>query len=297
MTRIWELARIILATILFLSFVASAAAKDEKIAETPRLIVRDRTNLLSPERFELLTQEADQTLLDILKIWSTGPMIRKLGKIRIEVTAPPIRNARGAVFYWAKEEGHRVRTVRLYGIDAQPQGLAHKLTVALFPSRDKLIRNMMGIYSEKLLGNPNSFPICGFSSDTWVQALLQLKSNVPLSGLGPDHTDWGMKIKNKEPVVLDQSRRHTAYAEAGSFGEYLIRTYGINTMKQFVHLSYKKERPWKKAFGLSLDELEADWLRYLNSQIKANAKEVAALKRLIKENSDTACAKARRVVR
>ncbi len=252
MPRSGALAGVILATTVFLSFVASAAAKDEKITETPRLIVQDRTHLLSQGRFELLTQEADRTLLNILEIWSIGPKIQKLGKIRLEVTPPPIKNASGAVFYWSKESGHRVRAVRLYGIDAQPpRGLAHKLTVALFPNRDKLIRNMMGIYSEKLLGNPNSFPMCGFSSDTWVQVLLQLKSNVPLSRLSPDHTDWGMKFQNKEPVVFDQTRRHAAYAEAGSFGEYLIRTYGINTMKQFAHLSYKKERPWKEAFGLS----------------------------------------------
>jgi hypothetical protein len=46
---------------------------------------------------------------------------------------------------------------------------------------------MMGEASEIRFGNPLSFPMCGFNKDEWVMAILQ----------------------------------------AGSFGEYLINTYGI----------------------------------------------------------------------
>ena len=151
----------------------------------------------------------------------------------------------------------------------------------------------MGIYSERLIGNPNSFPMCGFSNDAWAQVLLQLDSSVPLASLGPDHGDWGMEFRNKKPIVLDQSRRHAAYAEAGSFGEYLIRTYGIDNMKKFNRLSQSKERPWNESFGRSLDTLEAGWIRYLKSEFEANGNDVLVLKRLRKANPDTACVKAR----
>jgi hypothetical protein len=282
---------------ILLSIGVLAAAKDGTTVETPRLIAQNKAGILSQEKLELLVQEADKTLLEILKIWSIKPMILKFGKIRLEVTPPPVKNASGALFYLSKESGHKVRTVRLYGVEGQPRGMAHKLTHAIFPHKDKLIRNMMGIYSEKLFGNPYSFPMCGFSSDTWSQVLLKLNSMVPLARLGPDHLDWGMKFQGKKPIVIDQKRRHSAYAEAGSFGEYLIRTYGTNNVKKFYRMSRTIERPWKEAFELSLEELEAGWIRHLNSQLESNAKDVAPLQRLMKKNPNTACTKARELVR
>jgi hypothetical protein len=103
-----------------------------------------------------------------------------------------------------------------------------------------------------------------------------------------------MEIRNNKPIVLHQARRHAAYAEAGSFGEYLIRTYGFDAMKKFNRLSQSKERPWNDVFGLSLDMLEADWINYLNSKRVADAKNISVLKRLRKANPDTACNEARR---
>lgn len=293
MIRIPTLSKVILVTSIFLSVVALAATKDENFIETPRLIVQDKTGALSQKKFEQLAQEADKMLLEILSIWSAYPRIKKLGKIRLKIEHPPIKNARGAIFGLLQEGGRQVRAVRVFGIDGQPQSIAHKLTHALFPNRDKLIRNMMGIYSERLIGNPDSFPMCGFSYDAWVQVLLQLNARVPLVTLGPDHADWGMEFRGGKPVVLDQTRRHAAYAEAGSFGEYLIRTYGIEDMKKFNRLSLNKERPWDEAFGRSLHNLEAEWVRYLQSQYEANADEVSVLKPLWKAKPDTACEKAR----
>ncbi len=54
----------------------------------------------------------------------------------------------------------------------------------------------------------------------------------------------------------DFGKQHRAYAEAGSFGQYLLETYGIDRIKRFHRLSFDKERPWEAAFGLSLDELD-----------------------------------------
>jgi hypothetical protein len=281
----------VLVACIYVSLLSVAAATDGVI-ETPRLIVRDKAGILSGNRLEELAQEADRTVVDILQIWSAKAGVRKHGKIRLELDRP-LKSARTSVFYWSKDSGRRVRTVWVFGVDGRPQQLAHKLTHAVFPNPDKLIRNMMGIYSENRIGNRNSFPMCGFSNDTWVQALLQLGAIVPLDSLGPEHADWGMEFRGDQPVVRDRARQHAAYAEAGSFGEYLIRTHGIKNMKKFYRLSLKKERPWKEAFGLSLEALETNWIHYLKSRGEVETQDVLVLKRLIKENPDTACDNAR----
>lgn len=282
---------VVVTSILVCLFTSAIASSDENV-ETFRLVVRDKTGKLSQDRLEELAQEADKTLLSILSLWSARPAIKKHGKISLEFDRP-LKNARTSIFYWSKEGGHKMRTVQVFGIDEQPHGLAHKLTHAVFPNPDKLIRNMMGIYSENRFGNLNSFPMCGYSNDAWVQALLQLDSSIPLARLGPGHRDWGMEFRNNKPVVRDRARQHAAYAEAGSFGEYLIRSHGIKKMKEFYRLSLKKERPWKDVFDLSLEQLQSAWFRYLQSEFEANAANVVVLKRFRKINPDSACDKAR----
>lgn len=294
--KISKLITLIIHTLLLFWTLTCSAANYAEITDHPRLIVRDKTGTLSRERFEELARAADSTLLMILGSWSARPKIEKFGKIRLEFYEP-VKGARYSsrytTFNWSKENGRRVRIVRVFGVDAQPQEMAHKLTHAIFPNPDKLIRNMMGIYSENRFGNRNSFPMCGFSNDAWAQALLQLDSLIPLGSLGPDHSDWGMEFQHTRPVVHDRAKQHAAYAEAGSFGDYLIRTYGIDTMKQFNRLSRKNGRRWQDVYGSSLRTLENDWLRYLRAQLDANTKNVSLLKRLREENPDTACNRAR----
>ena len=133
--------------------------------------------------------------------------------------------------------------------------MAHKLTSAVFPQKDKLIRNMMGILTEAQVGNPLAFPMCGFSSDEWVLAILEKRSYIPLNELGPDHESWGMKDAGGGKLsILDKAKQHKAYAETGSFGNYLFQTYGINKIKQFQRLSHEKDRPWQDVFGISMQE-------------------------------------------
>jgi hypothetical protein len=56
--------------------------------------------------------------------------------------------------------------------------------------------------------------------------------------------------------------------EAGSFGNYLFKTYGINKVKQLQRLSQEKDRPWQDVFGISMQELEANWLKTLRTNRK-----------------------------
>jgi len=175
--------------------------------------------------------------------------------------------------------------------------MAHKLTSAVFPQKDKLIRNMMGILTEAQVGNPLTFPMCGFNSDDWVLALLKTKSYIPLNEFGPDHESWGMTDAGGGKLsILDKSRQHKAYAETGSFGNYLFQTYGINKIKQFHRLSNEKERPSQDVFGFNMQELEANWLKALRADEKTREKNVSVVSRLIERNPGTACAEAQQLV-
>jgi hypothetical protein len=191
-----------------------------------------------------------------------------------------------------KGAGRMIRTVRVFGADGEPQMMVQKIGHAVFPQQDKLVRNMMGIPMEIKFGNRLSFPACGFSIDAWVLALREVNAYIPLARLGPGHESWGMSSRGGLPVVTDQAKQHVTYAEAGSFGDHLLRTYGIAKLKAFNSLSRSGTRPWLEVFKLPLDALEQDWNQALQ---KREAKDVPLLVRLLKQNPSDACSEARRI--
>ena len=197
--------------------------------ETSHLIVSDNTGNLSDERLRELADHAQETLNKALAFWSTDFRMRQFGKIRV-IFDPPRKHDYYASFFvasWDKKEGRRVRIVRVFGAERSPLQMAHKLTSAVFPHKDQLIRNIMGVPTEEQVGNRLSFPGCGFSSDDWVLAFVKANTVIPVKELGPDGESWGHPIgANGLPYVSDRAKYTKAYAEAGSFGSYLIRTYG-----------------------------------------------------------------------
>jgi len=264
--------------------------------ETPQLMVSDATGKLSKEQLKPLTDHAEETLKKVLTFWSADPGIARYGKIRVIFDAPR-RDVYSSVFYWGKKGEQRIRIVQVFGTDGTPQMLAHKLTSAVFPQKDKLIRNMMGILTETQVGNPLTFPMCGFSSDDWVWAFLKRKSYIPLSELGPDHESWGMKDAGGGKLSIhDKAKQHKAYAEAGSFANYLFSTYGINKIKQLHRLSHEKERPWEDVFRIGLQELEANWLKTLRANEKTREENASIVMELFERNPGTACAEAQKLV-
>jgi len=264
--------------------------------ETPQLMVSDATGKLSKEQLKPLTDHAEETLKKVLTFWSADPGIARYGKIRVIFDAPR-RDLYSSVFYWGKKGEQRIRIVQVFGTDGTPQMLAHKLTSAVFPQKDKLIRNMMGILTETQVGNPLTFPMCGFSSDDWVRAFLKRKSYIPLSELGPDHESWGMKDAGGGKLSIhDKAKQHKAYAEAGSFANYLFSTYGINKIKQLHRLSHEKERPWEDVFRIGLQELEANWLKTLRANEKTREENASIVMELFERNPGTACAEAQKLV-
>ncbi len=272
--------------------MAGLSRASSAMIETQYLIVSDATGKLSNDQLKSLADQAQAMLESILEFWSADAGTDRFGKIRVIFDAPR-RDVYSSVFYWEKQKGERVRIVQVFCSEGSPQMMAHKLTSAVFPQKDKLIRNLMGILSEAQVGNPLTFPMCGFDSDEWVLALLKTKAFIPLSELGPEHESWGMKdAGGGKLLILDKARQHKAYAETGSFGNYLFQTFGINKIIKLQRLSQTQDRPCKEVFGVSLQELEADWLKALRTNEESREQNVSMLLKLIERNPGAACAEA-----
>lgn len=286
--------KVIVASILVAGLViAGLSQASNTTMETRHLIVSDATGNLSNNQLKALADLAEALLESILTFWSADSGIDRFGKIRV-VFDEPRREVYSSFFYWDKQGDRRIRIVRVFGSTGTPHMMAHKLTSAVFPQKDKLIRNMMGILTEAHIGNPLSFPRCGLDSDEWVLALLESKSYIPINELGPDHESWGMKDSGGKLSIHDKSRQHRAYAEAGSFGNYLFQSYGINKIKQLQRLSHEKDRPWQEVFGASIQELETNWLKAIRKSEKPRATNILLVSRLIEKNASTACAEAQK---
>jgi hypothetical protein len=262
--------------------------------ETEDFTVRDLTGQLSDDRIRKLTAGAEEKLKRILDFWAVDSGVNRLGKIRLEFEKPRA-GTYGTVFITLKEANAKVRVVRVFGVTEEPQMVAHKLTHAVFPSADKLVRNMMGIPMEVRFGNPLTFPMCRFSHDEWVTVFRRNNSYIPLSKLGPDHEEWGMTTREGVPVVLDKAKQHIMYAESGSFGAFLLNTYAVNKVKQFYKLSGGGKRPWEEVFGSSFAELETKWLQAVDTSAKPEEKNIALLLKMVKNDPDKACSGAQQL--
>jgi hypothetical protein len=261
--------------------------------ETDIFVVRDLTGKLPADRQAALTKDAREKLDKVLRFYGTAANVEQLGKIRLEFDEPR-GGTYSTVFLSVREHNRKIRVVRIFGVDREPQMVAHKLTHAVFISPDKLVRNMMGIPMEVRFGNPLTFPLCGFSSDEWVEAFRRKQAYIPLSELGPDHEQWGMSTRGGVPVVLSRPRQHVMYAESGSFGDWLLTGYGAEKVKRFWKLSEGGKRPWEEVFGLSLKDLEARWLQSLDTK-KPDGKRVETLLILLNRNPKDACSEAQRL--
>lgn len=282
-----------IAALLFLSsiFFYSTAWAAKGCVETTHLIVCDLSwGQLSNDHVEELAHIAENKLQQVLDFWSANGAIERWGKIHLELDRPR-GGTYGTQFRLITKNGTRTRTVRVFGGKMEPQNLVHKLTVAVFPSTDKLIRNMMGGPMEARFGNRKSFPMCGFSNDSWVLSLRRIGAYIRLAELGPVHEPWGMTTgRDGWPYVTDEWRQHVAYAEAVSFGDYLLVTYGPEVMKAFYRLSRQDNvRPWARVFGKTLAELEEEWTRHLESSQVVDEKENRATVELLAKGPGKTC--------
>jgi hypothetical protein len=283
-----------LVLVLLILFAALAIPFTSRALETEDFTVRDLTGQLSEDRIRKLTAGAEEKLKKILDFWAVDSGVNRLGKIRLEYEKPRA-GTYGTVFITVKEGNAKVRVVRVFGVTEEPQMVAHKLTHAVFPSADKLVRNMMGIPMEVRFGNPLTFPMCRFNHDEWVTVFRRNNSYVPLSKLGADHEEWGMTTREGVPVVLDKAKQHIMYSESGSFGAFLLNTYGVNKVKQFYKLSVGGKRPWEEVFGSSFAELETKWLQALDTGPKPEEKNIALLLKMVKNDPDKACSEAQQL--
>jgi hypothetical protein len=292
MIKRWSL----ISTFVSVLLIAGLSQTSGAIIETRDLIVSDATGKLSNDQLKSMADQAQVLMGRILAFWSADSGTDRLGKIRVIFDAPR-RDVYSSVFYWEIKNGKRVRVVQVFSSGGSPQMMAHKLTSAVFPQKDKLIRNLMGILTEAQIGNPVTFPMCGFSSDDWVLAILKMKSYIPLNELGPDHESWGMKDNGGgKLLIIDKGKQHMAYSETGSFGTYLFNTYGINNIKKLQRLSQEKDRPFQEVFGVGLSELEVNWLESLKANEKTREENVSAVLKLLEKNPGTACAEAQQMI-
>jgi len=104
-----------------------------------------------------------------------------------------------------------------------------------------------------------------------------------------------MTTKQGVPVVLDKAKQHIMYAESGSFGAFLLNTYGMKKVKRFHKLSAGGKRPWEEAFGSSFAELETKWLHVLDTGPKPDEKNVALLLKMVQDNPAEACSEAQQL--
>ncbi len=285
----------IAATVVAGLLVAGLTQASSAVVETQHLIASDATGRLSNDQLKSLADQAQAMLERILAFWSADSGANRWGKIRV-VFDMPRKEVYSSVFYWGKKDGGRIRIVQVFKSEGSPQMMAHKLASAVFPQKDKLIRNMMGILTEAQVGNPLSFPMCGFSSNEWVLALLEAKSYIPLNELGPDHESWGMKdLGGGRFLMLDKAKQHKAYAETGSFGNYLFKIYGVNKIKRLQRLSHERDRPWQDVFGIGLQELETQWLKRLRTNGETRDENVSTALKLFERNPGTACSEAQKL--
>ena len=261
--------------------------------ETRLLIVSAADGRMPEARLKAKADEAQAMLDRVLEFWSADAGVDRFGKIHVVFDAPLERDTYSSVLVANISGGRRVRTVRVFGSLRAPENLVHKLTTAVLAQPDKLIRNMIGVATEERIGNRLSHPSCGFRSDDWVLALSNLGLRVPLAELGPDHESWGMQVgADGTPAVFDRARQSRAYAEAGSFGGYLIETFGIEKMKRLQRLSLSKARPWPDVYGMTLQELEDGWMNSLRAKAGSSREVVTRLTSLWKANPKTACSRA-----
>lgn len=275
---------------------AGPAARAGASIETAHLVVSDASGKLGDAQLEDLAGRAQGALGRVLAFWSADPGMAQYGRIRVVFDEPRKRVYYASVFHWQQEYGRRVRAVRVFGYEAPPQEMVHKLTSAVFPQADKLIRNMMGVAVEERIGNRLSFPGCGFDVDDWVLAFLEARPLIALADLGPDHESWGMRIgRDGFPYVFDRLRQTMSYAQAGSFGNHLIDTYGTGKLKELHALASPRGRPWQEVFGATLAELEARWLQALQARRTERLQNARRLSGLFEANPNMACLNAHKL--
>jgi hypothetical protein len=278
---------------LWLLLCGRALAADA--VETAHLSVHDATGSLGWERLVALAEREEAGLAAVRGLWGLeGEEARAGGRGKIRVVYDQPQRGQCTSTFFLGLGGQR--TLRVFGCPEAPLMLAHKMTSALMPQPDKLIRNMLGEISEQRLGRAASFPACGQDADDWVRAFEASGLRIPLADLGPDHGSWGMRDEGGGRLIaLDRLRQLRAYAEAGSFARYLAREHGLEGLKRLQWRTLESDqRPWAEVFGADLPELERRWLESLKGG-DVDAARVERLARILMGVGGDPCERARKV--
>ncbi|HUU28631.1 MAG TPA: hypothetical protein VM123_12545 [archaeon] len=120
-------------------------------------------------------------------------------------------------------------------------------------------------------GNSTSFMDEGIAMYAEAQAVDKDKNHLQVI----QYLKQGELFPVKEMLTLDigsSNKTHIAYPVSGSFIEFLIRSYSLRHLKEAFKLEIRPEEEkrnedtWIKVFGKSIDELEKEWLHWLDGQ-------------------------------
>lgn len=132
---------------------------------------------------------------------------------------------------------------------------------------DYLIRHLDAPYLEQQFTGLFTLPACGFQIHLQAAALVEAGRLVPIAEIPADPYQWGFG-RGRIDGFEDPQRVHRFYTEAGSFGQYLIESYGVEAL---ARLRSRPDRAWTAAYAKPLGDLEQGWLDVLGQVRQANA--------------------------
>jgi len=209
----------------------------------------------SNERLNKVKKETLNAYKEILKL--TNSHLEKKKEIMIEMY---------------KGEGVSLYTtggaIKLYIQENKPYPLVHELTHALldydrykasYLTLDGLAMNL----EEKITGQISWPPVPPkYSLDQFMYHLNQKNLYIPITLLADP------EVANEINTVYDaDSTRWLLYVESYSFTKYMIETHGIELYMK-IYNSHQLKNDIQEVYGKSFENLENDWLEYLNSKNK-----------------------------
>jgi hypothetical protein len=194
-----------------------------------------------------------------------GPAGYMSGKeVAAFLTKTEARRARLVAFLGLPDDGRQVtvrlypqegvayspgpRSIFLYALKAGHTSVIHELTHSLMGYRNSFIAEGLAVVTEERFGWGMSFPNWLRPVDAHIYAGLRAKNGLlPLMDVWKGGNLW----KPAEPGLS-----RLRYLQAGSFAQYLIKAYGLDTF-----LELYRSGSFERTYDRPLDELEDQWSR------------------------------------
>ncbi len=163
--------------------------------------------------------------------------------------------------------------IMLYNIHTNTYELVHELTHVLLgyggkttAENGRLTQEGIAVYLQNKIGNISA-PNFGIPIHEVMKYIIDTNNNLPMYKLvKPDiaHSIFIPATNNPE----DRSLYWIAYTQSSSFITYIFEKYGADKFGNiYNHPNLNSQI--QKVYGKSLEELEADWLKYIDSNYES----------------------------